>query len=203
MTDKIIEFYFEFGSPYGYFAANQIEAIGEEFGRKVIWKPYMLGSAFEKTGAVPLRDVPLKGDYCLNDWERISAYTGTPWHLPAKFPTGILAAPRGFYWLMDQGREELAIRFAKAAYKAYFADRRPMWTNEETAEVAAECGIDKEEFLSAVQDKHVKARLIEEGQKAIDRGVFGSPFIIIDGESFWGWDRLPMIRDWLKQGKWS
>ena len=53
-----------------------------------------------------------------------------------------------------------------------------------------------------VQTPEVKARLIEEGQKAIDSGVFGSPFIRVDGEDFWGWDRLSMVRDWLKNGKW-
>lgn len=203
MSDKAIEFYFEFGSPYGYFAANQIDELGKEFDREVIWKPYMLGSAFAKTGSVPLRDVPLKGDYCMYDWERISAYTGTPWAVPDKFPTAVLAPPRAFYWLVDQGKTDLAKTYAKAAYKAYFADKRPVWLAEEAAEVASECGIDKQEFLTAVQDAHVKSRLIEEGQKAIDRGVFGSPYIIVDGERFWGWDRLPMIRDWLQQGKWS
>ncbi len=197
-----IEFYFEFGSPYGYFTAFEVDALGEEFGREVIWKPYMLGSAFSKTGAIPLMQVPLKGDYCVHDWERLSDYTGTPWAMPEKFPTAILAAPRGFYWLMDQGKSNTAKKFAKAAYKAYFADKRPMWEVEETADVAAECGIDREEFIQAVNDPRIKKILIEEGQAAIDRGVFGSPFIIVDDEAFWGWDRLPMVRDWLKKGKW-
>jgi len=198
-----IEFYFEFGSPYGYFAAQEIDALGAEFGRDVIWKPFMLGPAFKKTGAVPFMDVPLKGPYCVSDWERMAAYTNTPWALPEKFPAAVLATPRGFYWLMDQGKTELAVTFAKAAYIAYFADKRPMWTNEETADVAQECGIDREEFLTAVQQPEIKARLIEVGNAAIERGVFGSPFIMVDGESFWGWDRLPMVRHWLKNGKWS
>ncbi|WP_069185933.1 2-hydroxychromene-2-carboxylate isomerase [Candidatus Terasakiella magnetica] len=198
-----IEFYFEFGSPYGYFAAQEIDAIGQEFDREVIWKPFMLGSAFKATQSMPLMNVPLKGPYCVHDWERMSKYTGTPWQMPEKFPTAILAAPRGFYWLKDQGKTTTAITFAKAAYKAYFADKRPMWEAEETADVAAECGIDREEFLQAVQTPEVKARLIQEGQAAIDAGVFGSPFIRVDGEDFWGWDRLPMVRDWLKNGKWG
>jgi 2-hydroxychromene-2-carboxylate isomerase len=197
-----IEFYFEFGSPYGYFAAQEIDALGADFGREVIWKPFMLGPAFKQTGSQPLLEVPLKGPYCLADWERMAAYTKTAWALPDKFPAAILAAPRGFYWLVDQGKADLAKVFAKAAYKAYFADKRPLWTNEETADVAASCGIDREEFLAAVQQPEVKTRLIEEGQAAIERGVFGSPFIMVDGQSFWGWDRLPMVRHWLKNGKW-
>ncbi|WP_135077553.1 2-hydroxychromene-2-carboxylate isomerase [Terasakiella sp. SH-1] len=198
-----IEFYFEFGSPYGYFSAQEIDAIGQEFGREVVWKPFMLGSAFKATQSMPLMNVPLKGPYCVHDWERMSAYTGTAWKLPEKFPAAILAAPRGFYWLKDQGQDELAVTFAKAAYKAYFAEGRPLWELEATADIAAECGIERDEFLQAVQTPEVKARLIEEGQKAIESGVFGSPFIRVDGEDFWGWDRLAMVRDWLKNGKWG
>lgn len=198
-----IEFFFEFGSPYGYFAAQEMDVLGMEFGRDVIWKPFMLGPAFKHTGSRPFMDVPLKGPYCVGDWDRMAEYTQTAWKLPEKFPAAVLAAPRGFYWLVDQGKTELAVIFAKAAYKAYFADSRPLWTNEETADVAEECGINREEFLVAVQQPEVKTRLIEEGQAAIDRGVFGSPFILVDGQSFWGWDRLPMVRHWLKNGKWS
>ena len=164
MADPI-EFYFEFGSPYGYFAAFQIDELAEEFGREVIWKPYMLGSAFAKTGSIPLMKVPLKGGLlCARLGTHECPILRTPWQLPDKFPTAILAAPRGFYWLMDQGKSLTAKKFAKAAYKAYFADKRPMWELEETADVAAECGIDREEFLNAVQTKEVKQRLIEEGQ---------------------------------------
>ncbi len=202
MADPI-EFYFEFGSPYGYFAAQEIDALGAEFDREVIWKPFMLGPAFKHTGSRPFMEVPLKGPYCAHDWERMGQYTGVGWKMPEKFPAAVLAAPRGFYWLVDQGKTELAKTFAKAAYKAYFADSRPMWEAEETADVAQECGIDRDEFLQAVQTPEVKAKLIEEGQKAIESGVFGSPFIRADGEDFWGWDRLDMVRHWLKEGKWG
>lgn len=197
-----IDFYFEFGSPYGYFAAFEIEAIAKDAGREVIWHPFMLGPAFKVTGALPLRHVPLKGPYCLKDWERISTYTGTPWQLPENFPAPILAASRGFYWLQDQAGPEKAIEFAKAAYKAYFADGRAMWTNEETAKVAQECGIDHDAFLQAVQDPDVKKKLFEAGDLAMEKGVFGSPFFVVEGEPFWGWDRLPMLKDWLKDGGW-
>lgn len=197
-----VEFYFEFGSPYGYFAAQEIDRLCADFGRGVLWKPFMLGSAFSQTGAKPLLNVPLKGAYCVHDWERISRLSGTPWCLPENFPAAILAAPRGFYWLVDQGESELAKTFAKAAYKAYFAEQKAMWTNEATADVAAGLGIDRADFLQAVQQKPVKERLIDEGRKAVEKGVFGSPFVIVDGEAFWGWDRFWMVRRWLETSGW-
>lgn len=202
MTDPI-DFYFEFGSPYGYFAAFEIEKLAEEFGRDINWRPFMLGTAFAQTGSRPFMDIPLKGPYSAHDWERMASYTGTPFQMPEKFPAAILAPGRGFYWLKDMGRSLTAVKFAKAAYKAYFAHGRAMWLDEVTADVAAECGIDRTEFLNAIQQPVVKDRLKQEGQQAIERGVFGSPFIIADGEAFWGWDRLDMVRHWLKHGKWE
>ena len=66
MSSNAIEFYFDFSSPFGYFAATKIRAIGEEFNREIAWKPFMIGAALKVTGGVPLPMVPLKGDYSKN-----------------------------------------------------------------------------------------------------------------------------------------
>ena len=50
-----IEFYFDFSSPYGYLAARRIDAVAEEYGREVAWKPFLLGALFKTTGSQPLR----------------------------------------------------------------------------------------------------------------------------------------------------
>ncbi|HIC27841.1 MAG TPA: 2-hydroxychromene-2-carboxylate isomerase, partial [Rhodospirillales bacterium] len=73
---------------------------------------------------------------------------------------------------------------------------------ETVAEFAEPLGVDRDALLAAVQDQAIKQRLKDETGKAIDAGVFGSPFYIIDGEPFWGADRLWMIRRWLKSGGW-
>ena len=65
-----IEFYFDFSSPYGYLAAQRIDEMVEEYGREVDWKPFLLGALFEITGARPLPDVPMKGDYARHDLAR-------------------------------------------------------------------------------------------------------------------------------------
>jgi hypothetical protein len=55
-----LEFYFEFSSPYGYFASTQIDALGAKYGRSVIWRPFLLGAVFRHNGEKPLLEIPLK-----------------------------------------------------------------------------------------------------------------------------------------------
>ncbi|MDA1331445.1 MAG: DsbA family protein [Proteobacteria bacterium] len=96
---KEIEFYFDFSSPFGYFAATKIRAIGDEFGREISWKPFMLGVAFKVTGGMPLPMWPLKGEYSKRDMERTSRLWGIPYEQPDKFPISTQVPCRLIYWL--------------------------------------------------------------------------------------------------------
>jgi len=196
-----IHFYFDFSSPYGYFAAFMIDDLAASFERDVTWHPMMLGAAMKVTGAKPLADIELKGDYCRADWDRMARFMKVPWTMPDTFPIASLAASRAFYWLDDQD-SGLAKRFGLAAYDAYFGQGRDITAAENVAELAEPLGIDRDDLLAAIQDPAIKQRLKDETSQAIDAGVFGSPFFIIDGEPFWGSDRFWMIRRWLKSGGW-
>ncbi|MDA1089099.1 MAG: 2-hydroxychromene-2-carboxylate isomerase [Proteobacteria bacterium] len=200
MSDPI-QFYFDFSSPYGYFAALKIDDLAASFDRDVVWRPMMLGAAMKVTGAQPLADVAIKGDYCKNDWDRLARFMEVPWTMPDPFPIATLAAARAFYWLDDLD-PAWAKRFALAAYDTYFGQGQDITAPEVVADVAEPLGIDRNALLAAVQDQVIKQRLKDETAKAIEAGVFGSPFFLIDGESFWGADRLWMIRRWLKSGGW-
>ena len=196
-----IQFYFDFSSPYGYFAALKIDSLAAGFERQVRWRPMMLGAAMKVTGAKPLAEIELKGDYCKRDWDRLARYMEVPWTLPDPFPIATLAAARAFYWL-DDDDPALAKRFAQAAYHTYFGEGRDITDPETVAGFAEPLGIDRDALLTAVRDPAIKQRLKDETAEAIGNGVFGSPFIVIDGEPFWGADRLWMIRCWLKSGGW-
>ena len=196
-----IQFYFDFSSPYGYFAALKIDSLAAGFERQVRWRPMMLGAAMKVTGAKPLAEIELKGDYCKRDWDRLARYMEVPWTLPDPFPIATLAAARAFYWL-DDDDPALAKRFAQAAYHTYFGEGRDITDPETVAGFAEPLGIDRDALLTAVRDPAIKQRLKDETAEAIGNGVFGSPFIVIDGEPFWGADRLWMIRRWLKSGGW-
>lgn len=200
MSDPI-RFYLDFSSPYGYFAALKIDSLAAEFSREVSWHPIMLGAAMKVTGSKPIALIPYKGDYVKKDWERLARFMRIPWKMPKKFPVAALAPSRAFYWLVDDD-PILAKQLAIASYDNYFGKGRDITNNEIMADIAKPLGIDRGELLIALQEPVIKQRLKDETTAAIDAGVFGSPYFIIDGEPFWGSDRLWMIKRWLKSGGW-
>lgn len=192
-----IDFYFDFSSPYGYFAANRIEDIAARHGRSVTWRPILLGAVFKITGQQPLATIPLKGEYAHRDLARTARLFGLPFHLPSKFPIATTAACRAFYALID-GDAALAKRVALALYRAYFAEDRDISAPEVALDVAAAAGADRARLGSALGDGAARDRLRREVDAAIARGVFGSPYVVVDGEPFWGSDRLDQVDRWLR-----
>jgi 2-hydroxychromene-2-carboxylate isomerase len=196
-----IDFYFDFSSPYGYFASAKIDDIAAKHGREVVWRPILLGAVFKITGQQPLPTIPLKGSYGKHDLARSARLFGVPFKLPSKFPVAGQAPSRAFYWVGDRD-PALAKQLARALYRAYFAEDRDISSPEVTANVAAKLGIERDGMLAALNDPAVKERLKSEVDAAIERGVFGSPYIVIDGEPFWGSDRLEQVDKWLATGGW-
>jgi len=196
-----IQFYFDFASPYGYMAATKISALAAKHGRSVEWKPVLLGVVFKVTGGAPLPSVPLKGDYSRRDMERSARLFKVPFKLPSKFPIASQSPSRVIYSLESQGAQRQE-QVTLALYRAYMVDDRDISSPETTADVAASVGLDRQSVLDVIADPVMKEKLKVETEAAIARGVFGSPYIIVDGEPFWGFDRLEQVDRWLQNGGW-
>jgi len=200
MADPI-EFWFDFSSPYGYFGSQRIEPVAKAHNREVRWRPFLLGVLFQTTGQSPLLSQPLRGPYSARDMARTARLYGIPFRLPEPFPFGSVAAARFFYWL-DERDGAAAIAFAKAVYARAFVEGKAVSSPEETAEVASGVGHDRSDTLAALQQPELKQRLKAINDEAVAKGVFGSPYFIVDGEPFWGHDRLDQIDRWLATGGW-
>jgi 2-hydroxychromene-2-carboxylate isomerase len=196
-----IDFYFEFSSPYGYIASEMVEEVERRTGRAMTWRPILLGPMFKATGQAPLTEIPLKGEYAKRDFLRSAAFHRVPYRHPSKFPIGTVAAARAFYWLADRD-PQLARRVAKSLYRAFFVEDRDISAPATVVEIAAKEGADATQLATALEDPVLKDRTKREVEAAMARGVFGSPFFIVDGEPFWGNDRLPMLEEWVKRGGW-
>ena len=194
-----IDFYFDYSSPYGYFAAMRIDEFAAGHGRSVNWKPILLGAVFKVTGSQPLPTLPLKGPYALRDIARSARFHGIAYRHPSKFPIATQAPARAFYWQHERD-PALAKKLAQTLYQAYFAGDRDISSPDVTADVAATLGLERNDVLAALNDAAVKDRLKNEVEAAIKLGVFGSPYIVIDGEPFWGVDRFDQIERWLASG---
>ena len=112
-----------------------------------------------------------------------------------------MAASRAFFWLNDQD-PALAKKFAQAVLNASFVEAKDVSGAEAVIAIAGKVGVDADKLRAALNDPAVKERLKTEVDKAVAAGVFGSPFILIDGEQFWGADRLAQVERWLAKGKW-
>jgi len=194
-----IDFYFDFSSPYGYLAATRIEAVAAKHGRSVAWRPILLGVAFKTTGGQPLPMVPLKGDYSKRDFVRSARFHGIAYRQPAQFPISGVTPTRAFYWL-NQSDPAKAAALAKALLTAYFTEDINVSTMDGVVAVAQRLGLDADALVAGVNDQAVKDRTRVEVEAAIAKGVFGSPFFIIDSEPFWGMDRFDQIEKWLATG---
>lgn len=199
-TPAPIDFWFDFSSPYGYLMSEKIDALAARFGRKVRWHPILLGVIFQATGSHPPVDgISSKGTYMLHDFHRSARYLGVPYNPPSRFPLPTQNAARAYYWLHGQDCA-LARRFAHAVYRAFFVEDRDISSPEVVIEIGHETGVDRETLAAALQNPEIKARLKHECEHALAAGVFGSPHVIIDGEAFFGADRLPQIERWLESG---
>jgi 2-hydroxychromene-2-carboxylate isomerase len=195
-----VEFYFDFSSPYGYLASHKIDALAAKYGRATDWRPMLLGVAFKQTGGAPLTAIPLKGDYSKRDMLRSARFHGIhDFRIPSVFPVSTHAAARIMLWTKARDPVQAA-HVAKALYHGYFSEDRDISNPDVAADIAAGAGVDRTLARAAIDDVAIKDALKREVDGAITRGVFGSPFVFVDGEPFWGLDRFAQIERWLAAG---
>ena len=199
MNKPDIQFFFDFSSPYGYLGAQKIEALAAKHGRAVDWRPMLLGVVFKQTGAAPLTEVPIKGPYSKHDFLRSARFHGIDFKMPPVFPIAGQTPSRILLWAKQQD-PAAAARVAKALYRALFVEGLDISKPDVAADVAGNAGFDRDAARAAIDDPAIKEALKREVDAAIAAGVFGSPFVIVDGEPFWGLDRFDQIDRWLAHG---
>jgi 2-hydroxychromene-2-carboxylate isomerase len=199
MSNAPVEFFFDFNSPYGYIAAHKIGDIAAKHSRTVDWKPFLLGAVFKVTGAQPLPHVPMKGDYARHDFARSARFHDVTYSPPEDFPFSPVAASRAVYWAKGDGK---AAEMTLALYNAALGEGQDIAAPDAVVAVAAKAGFDGDAVAAGIQDPAVKEVLKTVTDEAISREIFGSPFMVMDGEAFWGADRLDMVDRWLETGGW-
>lgn len=199
LTDRRIDFYFDFSSPYSYIASEWVEALAARHARTVRWHAVLLGATFQAAELKSPVSHPIKRDYSLLDFARSARFEGVPFSLPEPFPIATQNAARIFWWL--QARDvERATAWAHHGLRAYFTRGIKLGDAAALKGLAAEFGLEPQEAEAVWGDAAWKARLKQANDDAIAAGVFGAPFFLIDKEPFWGNDRRAQMERWLEKG---
>jgi 2-hydroxychromene-2-carboxylate isomerase len=198
-----LHFYFDFISPFGYFASLRIEAMAAEHGRQVQWHAMLLGvSVMKVMGLKPLLDTPLKGDYLRRDAKRYMRRHGLQLQRDVDAPVmDPRAAGRAFYWV-KRHRPELAAPLAHAIYHAYWAEGRDLSTADSLVAIALPAGIDAAWLREGIDSDEARALLRDAVDNSLKAGIFGSPTVVVDGEPFWGVETFDLLDEWLGTGGW-
>ena len=193
---KSLEYYFDFGSPAAYLASTQLEALAEDSGANVVWRPMLLGGVFVATGNSPPAKVPAKGKYIFLDFDRFAKRYGVPLNMNPFFPINTMTLMRIAAGLQMRG-DPCFFDYCNAMFRAIWIDQRNMNDPATVAEVLQAGGFDASAFVALAVEQTVKDELKALTQAAVERGVFGAPTFFVGDQMFWGQDRFEFVREAL------
>ena len=194
--ETVLEFWYEFASPYSYIAAARIERLVQGTPVRLHWRPFLLGPIFARRSHDPSpfqNPSPAQRRYRWRDVQRLCALERLPLRLPSTYPRNGLLAARAALIAGDEG---WASAFSRAVYHANFAEDRDIAAPETIGAIVAALGRDPAALLAHASSPANKQRLVAQGEEAVRRGIFGAPSFFVGDELFWGNDRLEQALAW-------
>lgn len=196
MSNKTLEFHFDFGSPTTYLAYTQMQRIARETGATLVWHPMLLGGVFKATGNVSPVTVAAKGRWMNDDIARWAKRWGVPFRFNPNFPINTLTLMRGACGMLMRQPDDFE-RYLDAVFRAMWMEPRNLGDAEVLAAVLTQAGFDTAAFMALVSDPEVKAELVARTEASVARGVFGAPTCFVGQQMFFGQDRLDFVQEAL------
>lgn len=197
--NKRIDFYFDFTSPYGYFASTRINELASQYGHHADWHPFV-GEQFKPTNSgTGLSQIPVKLEYQKRDQTRTAQFNGIAYTEPGVQVLDARYASRAVMWAETKFGEGRGIELAQAIFKAYYVEDRNIGDTQTLVAIAQSLGMDAEEVSTGISSANTREQLRAEIDLATAKGVFGSPFFLLDGEPFWGFDRMGQLEAALQR----
>jgi len=190
-----LDFWFELASTYSYLAAARIETVAKEHGVAVTWKPFLLGPIFgaRALSTSPFNVEPDKGRYMWRDMERFAEALELPFRRPSVFPRNSTLAAR---IALVGAAEGWVAAFSRAVFAANFADDQDISDPGVLDAILTSLGLDGPSVRTLATSAAWKPKLREQTERAVELGIFGAPSFIVQGELFWGNDRLEQALSW-------
>jgi len=188
---KIVEFYFDVGSPTAYLAYNRLKQLQKQYNCVIDYRPVLLGGLFKASGNSSPVMVPAKGRYMMmDDLPRFAKLYDVPLNNNPHFPINTLNLMRGAVAALHGDYFDTYIG---AVFNAIWVDSKNMGDMETVIEVLSTAGLNAPSILESTQDADIKAKLITNTEDAVKRGLFGAPTMFVNGEMFFGQDRLQFV----------
>jgi len=188
---RTVDFYFDFGSPNAYLAFTQLPLITKKYNTELIFHPILLGGIFKATGNQPPGLISEKRLYMARDSERFAEKYGVEFNHNPYFPINTLSLMRGAVSYQKNGDFE---KYTKVIFQSMWVDKKDTGNSEVLENVFKENELDYPSFLERILDGETKKKLISNTSAAVERGVFGAPTMFVDGEMFFGQDRIDFIK---------
>jgi 2-hydroxychromene-2-carboxylate isomerase len=197
---KTIHYYFAPQSPYVYLGHERLLKLAARYGAMVEPRPFDIGAIFSESGGLPLAQrAPQRQAYRLQELQRWSSFLGLPLNLrPAFFPVDQTPASLLLVAAREAQGADQALELAGAIGRAVWAEERDIADMTTLHELADDCGFDGAKLLLAAAGASTKTRYEAFTREAQDAGVFGAPWYVVDGQGFWGQDRLDFVERLLQ-----
>lgn len=200
--DRTITYYFTLLSPWAYLGFDVFHAIARAHHAVIAYRPVRLGEVFVATGGLPLAQrPPARQAYRLIELQRWRAARGVPLNLkPAFWPTDINLADKVAIVLINRGFSPEA--YLRAVHHAIWVEEADVAQLETLTRLLTPYP-DAAAILAEAASSAIEAIYVANSEEAIAAGVFGAPAYLLDGELFWGQDRLDMLAGALSSGRFS
>ena len=184
---KTVDFYYDYISPASYLAWTQLVDICKRSNATINYKPMLLGGVFKAHTSNSPVIIPAKWEWMKADFIRYAKYYGIRYQLNPHFIFSTINAMRGAIWALENNQIEA---YNQALFTAAWANGKDISDKNVLIDILDEAGINSASALKAMAHPEMKSALIQSTEKAVKLGVFGAPSMIVDGEMFFGQDRL-------------
>lgn len=194
-----IDFWYSIGSTYSYLTVMRLPGVAKASGLKFRWRPFNVRHVMVAQNNIPFKDKPEKTAYMWRDIARRAARHGFAPLIPAPYPLpGLVLANQVAILGTEEGWGET---YTRSTYRRWFDAGQPAGEEPNVSTSLAEIGQDPQRVIDAAQSDRIAAALASATQEAMALGVFGSPSFVVDGELFWGDDRLEDALGWARAGR--
>jgi len=196
-----VDYYFSFQSPWAYIGHDAFSQVARTYGLKVNYKPVVLVDLFSETGGLPLmKRHPVRQRYRMVELQRWRDKRGLKFHLqPANWPFNARLADGVMIAAIDAGIDPEP--FMRRAFAAVWEDQLQLTDPATLIKLADDSGLPGRQLVERSASEEISAAYEQNRQDALAGDVFGSPVYVLDGEVFWGQDRIELLADALKAGR--